>query len=521
MNDSAPNPYDEIPYPSYAFAQSHPDSLATLASLFGMSPTPPAQARVLEVGCASGGNLIPMAALHPGASFLGFDLSQRQVDEANRQAAQLGLTNIRFECRNILDPTEDLGTFDYIITHGVFSWVPKVVQEGIFALCRAHLSPQGVAYISYNTFPGWQLHGVARELMMYFAEDEETPLARVARARGWLELLARSVPQGNAAYHGMLNQLVQTLEGHNNAYVLHEFLEEVNEPTRFVDFMERAHGHGLQYLGESGLTPMLDQFYAPEVSKKLREWSSNIFELEQYMDFLRARTFRQTLLVHQSVELQRDLTTFHPQDMWLSSQATVKAAPEKIDNIEGAIFRTERENVEITLYDPLAKALMLELTDCWPETIPFEEAFQRALTRVWPGDDRPTDPEWLAHARKQLGVGLLSCFTIDLVEMNANRLPCVSTVSESPEVWRYTRHIANTSSRLTNVRHQTVDVDPFDQQLAILTDGTRTAEDLFQHFESIAIEHEAITGLPHPDRPTRERVAERLEQFAAWGLLVS
>jgi len=72
--------YDEVPYESQSFPQSHPNRLATLGRLFGLSPAPVAQCRVLELGCASGGNLIPMAYHLPESEFVGLDLIRQSSD---------------------------------------------------------------------------------------------------------------------------------------------------------------------------------------------------------------------------------------------------------------------------------------------------------------------------------------------------------------------------------------------------------------------------------------------------------
>ena len=150
MSD-APNPYDESPYASYPYPQSQPNRLATIATLFGMKPQSIHDCRVLELGCASGGNLIPLAVALPGSRFVGIDLSGRQVEQGQQVVSTLGLKNVELSCRSILDVTPELGQFDYIICHGVWSWVPADVREKILTICRDQLSPQGVAYVSYNT----------------------------------------------------------------------------------------------------------------------------------------------------------------------------------------------------------------------------------------------------------------------------------------------------------------------------------------------------------------------------------
>src|SRR5262245_47574369 len=154
-NESIGRYYDEVPYEGHAFPLTHPDRLATIATLFGMRPPPPHKARVLELGCGTGDNLIPMAVSMPHASFVGCDLSAVHVARARATADRLGLDNVVIEQRDILELDRGGGEFDYLICHGVFSWVPPRVQDRILALAHELLSPQGVALVSYNTYPGW------------------------------------------------------------------------------------------------------------------------------------------------------------------------------------------------------------------------------------------------------------------------------------------------------------------------------------------------------------------------------
>src|SRR5262245_44196078 len=159
--------YEEVPYESKPISSSHPDSLATMAMLYGLQPPPLPSCRILELGCAGGGNLIPMALTLPNAQFVGIDLSPRQIADGQATITALGLGNIDLRALSILDVGPDLGTFDYIISHGVYSWVPAAVQEKILAICRDHLAPGGIAYISYNVYPGWHLRGMVRGMMLY------------------------------------------------------------------------------------------------------------------------------------------------------------------------------------------------------------------------------------------------------------------------------------------------------------------------------------------------------------------
>src|SRR5262249_43817357 len=155
----------ELPYPSNPYPYTHPDHLATVAALLGMKPAAADHCRVLELGCASGGNLIPMAYGLPDSSFFGLDLSGEPVRQGEELVEALGLKNIQLRRMSILDVDDRLGQFDFIICHGVYSWVPAEVQDKILDICARQLAPQGVGFISYNTYPGWHMRGMIRAVM--------------------------------------------------------------------------------------------------------------------------------------------------------------------------------------------------------------------------------------------------------------------------------------------------------------------------------------------------------------------
>src|SRR4051794_8482790 len=135
--------YDEVPYHSRPIYPTHPDCIATVGALMGVPVVPLTRCRVLEIGCAAGGNLLPMALQLPEARFVGLDLSTRQIEEGEATRRALGIDNARLLAMSLTDLDASFGQFDYILCHGVFSWVPRPVQERILEICRAHLSPNG------------------------------------------------------------------------------------------------------------------------------------------------------------------------------------------------------------------------------------------------------------------------------------------------------------------------------------------------------------------------------------------
>src|SRR4051812_29874367 len=103
MQETTLASYEEVPYHAKPLYPTHPDCVATLGTLLGMTPAPVVGCRVLELGCATGGNLLPMAAALPGATFVGIDLSPGQIAVGRQVADRLGLTNLKLEALSILD----------------------------------------------------------------------------------------------------------------------------------------------------------------------------------------------------------------------------------------------------------------------------------------------------------------------------------------------------------------------------------------------------------------------------------
>ena len=167
MNDVTTSTYDDVPYESNPFPQTHPDRLATIASFFGVTPPPVANARVLELGCAAGGNIIPIAVVHPESKVTGIDLSARQIDDGRAVVDALELKNIDLQQKSISDIDPSFGEFDFIICHGVYSWVPDEVQTDILRISKENLAENGIAYVSYNTYPGWHMRGMIRDMMKF------------------------------------------------------------------------------------------------------------------------------------------------------------------------------------------------------------------------------------------------------------------------------------------------------------------------------------------------------------------
>jgi SAM-dependent methyltransferase len=290
--------YDEAPYVSHPFPQSAPEHLEGIATLFGLKPAPPANARVLELGCASGGNIIPFALRHPGAQVVGLDLSAVQIAQGTERVRQLGVSNLELRQMNIEDADASLGSFDYIIAHGVYSWVPDAVRPAILRVCREHLAPGGIAYVSYNTYPGWKAREIVRDAMLFRAGARATPEEKLAYGRGMMDFLAQMSPEGSVLRRA-LDEVLPAIQAAGPSYLLHDFLEACNQPVYFRDFVTAARSQGLDYFADAEPQTMFVSNHGPQVAEPLlKEAGNDQVLMEQYLDFLTNRSFRQSLLIH-------------------------------------------------------------------------------------------------------------------------------------------------------------------------------------------------------------------------------
>lgn len=282
---------------SIAWAQ--PDRLAVIAALSGLSPTPPSRARVLALGCGDGSHVVAMAARYPASRFVGADTSRLQVEQGNKLIDALGLANVTIVHADWgqMQRAADAEPYDYILCHEVFSTEPGTQQDDILRLCRDALAPDGVLYISYATYPGWKMREVVRDITRFHARNTTAASHTLAHARAMMALI-RDVAHAKTAYGRMLINEAASLNAQSDANVLRENFELDIRPCYFSDFVIRARAHGLAYLGESELGELAVNQRGKKLLAALDALAGGDWlAAEQYMDFLRNRAMRQSLLV--------------------------------------------------------------------------------------------------------------------------------------------------------------------------------------------------------------------------------
>lgn len=474
--------YDEVPYESHAFPQSHPNRLAVIGYLFGMNPAPVSHCRVLELGSASGGNIIPMAFYLPESRFVGIDLSAHQVMTGQTMIRELGLTNIRLEHADIADVDTSWGKFDYILCHGVYSWVPDIVRDKIMIIAAANLAPDGIAYISYNTYPGWHLHETFRYAMLYHTRKIRDPWERVRKAKELVETLSRHIPTENNPYLLSVRNDMETIRQSSDSSVFHEHLEDVNKPVYFHQFAEHAERHNLQYLGEADIGSMLTHNFPDETVRDITQISDNVIALEQYMDFLRNRPFRQSLLCHKEVKISRQIDAERLGGLLYSSSLMPESGQIDLSSDKEQIFSTPRgKSVGVRrLHTKIALAL---LRSKWPRAVEFNILFEEAIRKMGNSEEQK---------RKTLCSDLSEFYIRGAIEVHAWQGKFSTHLKEYPKLNDLALYQIGKGQPVVNPRHETIDLDAFSQKMLSMLDGTHTRLMLYDALRNMMNDHKIL-----------------------------
>jgi SAM-dependent methyltransferase len=479
-DDALVDYYNAVPYESHPFPQSAVEHLEAIAFLFGLDAPAPCTARVLELGCAAGGNLIPFAARHPLSRCLGVDLSPIQIGQGQHAIARAGLDNIELRAMNLADIDASFGQFDYIICHGVYSWVPAKVQEAILRICADNLAPDGVVYLSYNTYPGWKAREIVRDAMILRGGPRDAPAEKLAYARGMLEFLAASARPGTVLQKA-LEENLPLVRNASSDYLLHEFLEPYNAPCYFKELVARANVRGLTYLAEAELPNMFVQNYDVQVHEPLvRECGGSQILMEQYLDFVSNRCFRQTLLIHQArvSEIRYQLRPERLLAMEYSGAFEFTGIGVQPD-AGPQVFTVSR--VQVTLHEPAQKVAAQLLGQCYPATILATALVAAVAVR-------------LAEPKEQVAplvMRLLGDMVIaGLVRFRRTPAQIGASLNDLPRAPVDVRSAQGLSmnsgpnATACNLWHESIGVSPIERTLLPLLDGTLSHEAMAAHVAS-------------------------------------
>ena len=359
------NTYNELLYKSNPFTYTVPALLEAQGKLFGLTPKDSRKARILELGSSFGGNIITQALYNPEAEFVGVDLTAEQVKKGNEVIEKIGLKNIKLIEKNILDINEDFGKFDYIIVHGVFSWVPDIVKEKIIKICNENLTEEGIAYISYNTYPGWKEADKIREMMLYANKyfPEVSQGDKVQRGKAFISIVAEQMKiyTDVAEKKGDFIKQIEGILNMQDYYVGHEQLENINDPMYLHEFVDMLRKENLQYISDVGLRLSIASVYNDSTIEKLQQLSQGDPVIkEQCLDYILDTKFRRSLICKGSQAGKLNFSETFPNDILDSFILKLQYTKEEVETLN-------EENV---------KAIMLHLIEMSNKSFTIQDALK-------------------------------------------------------------------------------------------------------------------------------------------------
>jgi len=473
--------YDSVPYPSMVFPHIRPDQIGAISSLHGVRPDSIEDCRVLELGCGDGTNLLSIAYTMPESHCVGFDLSAPRIQEAKNNAGAIGIANAEFHHLDLLDYEPDkFGEFDFIIAHGVYSWVPEPVREKILWIYEQSLKPNGVGFISYNLYPGWHLREMVREAMRFQTELIDDPQSKVANALRFVEFLKETSKPGSL-YRSLLEEQFTYLGKQAPESIFHDDLAAINQPFYFRQFVEQVENAGLQFISElepmSMFTDDLPSF-AQEALEKL--WDDPK-RREQYLDFIRGRLFRSTLLCRRNRSGQWSYRAL-PKAIESLFFATKSLPSEPLSSLtDGSEVAFSAEERHFETDHPLVKSLLGLLGSHWPRRFSFPE-IEESLNI---GSDGSSGAK-AETERVILWNALVRLITANIIEPRCFRPRISLSVSQEPKVSDFARWQAACGfasrgdlSGVTSMHGANIPIEnDVLRELIFFSDGTRDHSDL-------------------------------------------
>ena len=424
-----------------------------------------------------------MALALPGASFVGVDAAPKAIARGQGLVAELGLENVSLEAMAIEELSPAAGSFDYVIAHGVYSWVPAAVRDRLLAVCRAALGDAGVAYVSYNALPGGRVRQALRDMLVFHTAELTDSRERVAQARALLRFLLDGAP-GEHGLGALLRDQAERMLARSDATLLHDELAEVNDALYFHEFAAHAGRHGLQYLAEADFFEMQIGAASEPAAQALMGIEDPV-RREQYLDFLKARMFRQTLLCHAELAIDRTPRPEVVERMAVSTQAQAQSEP----GPDGAQAFVGPTGSTLTTDHPLVIDALGRAASAWPAAL-------------WVRD--LLGPEAQPDERGALCDALLRSYAANLVALHVHPPWPTATPGDAPRATALARHQARAGETVTNLRHASVRIeDDLGRRLVTLLDGTR---------DRAALAAELRTFLAAHGRPVPDDLAESLDR---------
>jgi len=456
------NEYDLLQYKSYPFAHATAANMFALAKFLGHNSPDFKTARVLEVGCASGGNIISQAYDYPDSTFCGIDYSKTQIEDGRKTLAKLKLDNIELLYQSISEfKAADL-EFDYIICHGVFSWVDEATQHDLLKLCQKKLSKNGIVYISYNTKPGWNAVQTVRDMMRFHSRKEVSPQSRIESSRKFLNQIERLNRGKQNAYSQFLKEELIKVSKSEDYYFYHEYLEKDNTAFYFKDLVEKVNSFGFDYLSETELKTSYMGSYPKDVQDSFKGITDKI-ELEQSLDYVRNRRFRSSLFIKSKNALNIMKKPNRMEEFYFTTKLKMERSE------KGLIFTMG--NVTIANAPKTTNEALAILVKRFQKPLFFGQWVTMVSEKL--GKDKVSVSEFII---KEMNLERL--INLGIVGLHSDEKLATLDIQNKPKGYEVARQLAMTSKKVTNAYHQVVELSEKDRQFFSCLEGVKTQDEL-------------------------------------------
>lgn len=498
MSTSPATSYDAVRYPGRFYPQATPDRIASIARMYGLNPVPVETARVLELACGEGANLNVVGHALPNCHLYGVDLSHSAIEKARAIAHELGVVNASFAAMDLTEFPADAGEFDYIIAHGLYSWVPDHIRAKILEICGRHLAADGLAYISYNAMPGGLLRQYARDLMLFHTKSFTDPEQIVREARGVVNFVNAAISDNNVA-EAVLD--AKTIAEFEDSFLFHDLLVPEMEAYYLSTFVQRVGAAGLQYVGDANPKLMLLPELPEAVTAQLESISDRIAR-EQYLDFILCRRFRTSILCRAVRDVELRFTPERMRPFYVSG-GTFPAAPiDDLHNGQEVQFLVPNATA-VKVNEAVPKALFCALGEAWPKSFRFDELKQLVFERA--GEPLTEENE------QRFAIVVGRCFARGLLYLRSFEPRLCSAPSERPRASDVARLWVQQATHVPSLTLSVWEIEePELRELLGLLDGRHDTQQL-------AEELSRRTGQPF----TEEQVHQAITKLAGFGILVS
>ena len=453
MQDILRARYDAVSYHSGAVPDSHPARIGAIGRLHGLPTAAPDRCRVLELGCADGMNLLPLAERFPRSQFLGADFAPGHIAAAEEARAACGADNVRFVCADLREFEPEAQGFDYVIAHGIYSWVSDEVKERLLGICARALAPGGVAYVSYNTLPVWGFVDGLREFLLTETEHEREPAQQIERARRVMTALTECIAGQPGAYPALVRQTLAEMLRKQPDHLYHDDLAAVNDPRTFTAFTGHAAAHGLRYVAEAHYATMMFENAPAPMRAALEGLDLDFMRVQQFMDVIFQRFLRNSLLCLAEPPPDRAANPKALKDCALGLR--MRPTETRVNLGPGAAMRMSGPNELSLEYDqPAEKAMLSALAQAAPARVAFWQAYESANRLLQQAALPPADPT------ADLCGPLFRLFTLDALDVALIGDGEWLKTGQPPAPSALMRYQAKKGVTAINRWHETVDLTP-------------------------------------------------------------